>query len=93
MAKVDAFFASTAQPYLAKMDAILANSKFIHGDKLMMTDFWFSKLWTDFATNELHPHKERWMNAFAPYANLQRYGQDITAELSDYLEKRDKRYM
>ena len=36
-------------PYFAKLDERLANQKFMHGDKLMMTDFWLSKLWIDFA--------------------------------------------
>ena len=75
-------------PYFAKLDERLANQKFMHGDKLMMTDFWLSKLWIEFACNETHPWCAQWKAAFAPYANLTRHGEYIAEELREYLDAR-----
>ena len=90
-AKIKAVIEGKAADYFTKLEAILAKSKFICGDKLTVIDFWAGSFYFDRCINQGNPNKTTlacWAELLKKYPNFKRFGEDFRKENCDWLEKR-----
>ena len=83
-------FEETIPKWLAEMEIVASEGKFLVGDSLTIADFFIGSFYTDFVLNEhMTFGRDQWVTCLDNYPNFKAYCERYAAENKDYLEKRN----